>query len=247
MRGSGTKIIVTTSWDDGHPLDIRLAELLSSYGVKGTFYLPVNYSAFPLMTTGQMRALRGMGMEIGSHTLTHPIMTKITEKDALQELRQSKQVLEDILGERIDSFCYPSGKFNTRTRRLVSAAGYQLARTTLAFRTETAFDSTCMPVSFQFLPHPKAIHIRHALKEGNLRGLLNWMTVCGMEIQLLRLSELMWEHILAHGGIFHIWGHSWELDRYGLWDVLKKVLERVARRKEVSYLTNRGVLEVIRG
>ena len=57
--------IVTTSWDDGHPLDVRLAELLSSYGVPGTFYLPLMYSKIPLLGRPQMRAIRALGMEIG--------------------------------------------------------------------------------------------------------------------------------------------------------------------------------------
>ncbi len=32
---------ITTSWDDGHPLDFRVAELLSKYGLRGTFYIPM--------------------------------------------------------------------------------------------------------------------------------------------------------------------------------------------------------------
>ena len=32
---------ITTSWDDGHPLDLRVAELLAKYGLQGTFYVPM--------------------------------------------------------------------------------------------------------------------------------------------------------------------------------------------------------------
>src|SRR5688500_11915407 len=41
--------IVTTSWDDGHPLDIRLAEMLARHGVAGTFYVPLRYEGVPVM------------------------------------------------------------------------------------------------------------------------------------------------------------------------------------------------------
>jgi hypothetical protein len=90
------KIIVTTSWDDGHPLDLRLAKLLSSYGILGTFYVALNYGAFPPMTAEQMRTLRAMGMEIGSHTRTHAVLAKLPKNRVLHELVESKRILEKI-------------------------------------------------------------------------------------------------------------------------------------------------------
>ena len=48
----------TTSWDDGHPLDLRLAELLATHGFSGTFYVPRgNREGRPVMTTAELRAL----------------------------------------------------------------------------------------------------------------------------------------------------------------------------------------------
>ena len=74
---------VTTSWDDGHPMDVRLAALLEKHGVLGTFYVPVRYNQFPVMNGDQIRALRSMGMEIGSHTVTHPKLTRLRRADVV--------------------------------------------------------------------------------------------------------------------------------------------------------------------
>jgi hypothetical protein len=240
-------VIVTTSWDDGHPSDLRLAELLASYGIAGTFYVPLRYKLFPRLSKQQIRALGSMGMEIGSHTATHPVLTEIPHNELVREVCDSKRMLEDILGDEITSFSYPCGRFNKRIGSVIAAAGYALARTTVAFRTDLTFGPLCMPVSFQFAPHGRLVGLRHSLKEGNLKGIINWYRISRMENDLVKLSRLMFDHVLENGGAIHIWGHSWELDRFGLWDSLKQVLRRLAHRDNVHYLTNGQLLVEPRG
>ena len=242
----GKIAIVTTSWDDGHPLDVRLARLLSSYGILGTFYVPLNYEPFPIMAAEQIRTLTAIGMEIGSHTRTHPVLTKLSRDQVLYELVESKRILENISGEPVVSLAYPKGKFNSTIQPWVAAAGYKLARTTMAFRTEVRFASLSMPVSFQLFPHPPSVHIRHALKENNLRGIKNWYRLWRMENDLIKLSELMLKYVLECGGIFHVWGHSKEIEEFGLWGLLEAVCSRVAHQRGVLYLTNSQILEAVR-
>jgi peptidoglycan-N-acetylglucosamine deacetylase len=245
MGSTQKAAIVTTSWDDGHPLDIRLAEMLASYGVPGTFYVPLRYESVPVMDTKQIRALRAMGMEIGSHTLTHPNLTKVRKHHAIHELVESKKQLEDIVGEPIVSFCYPAGKFNAATRSCVIEANYKLARTTVAFRTERNSDPFCMPVSFQLYPHRRSVHLRHALKEGNLTGLLSWCGLWEMENDPVQLAESLLQHCRQHGGVWHLWGHSWEIEEFHLWGVLEDVLRRISNLQDVLYRTNSQVLDTV--
>src|SRR2546425_12197124 len=115
---------------------MRVAELLATYGMVGTFYVPWRGRARPLMTREQLQTLRHMGMEIGSHTMMHHELTKLAPDKARLELMQSKDCLEHLLGEPVTSLCYPKGKFNQQVRSLTAEAGYSLARTTLAFRTD---------------------------------------------------------------------------------------------------------------
>jgi len=237
--------VITTSWDDGHPLDLRLAELLAAYGMVGTFYVPLSCHTRPRMTSAQLQTLRHMGMEIGSHTVMHDTLTQIDPDKARLELRHSKDYLEHVLGEPVTSLCYPKGKCNQKVRSLAAEAGYTLARTTLAFRTDMNFDPLYMPVSFQVFYHKAIDHIKHALNEGNIKGLINWYKLWNMEKDPINLAIKAVEHIKNYGGICHIWGHSWELEQRGLWKTLEEILQHIAHRESVLYLTNAQVLQQV--
>ncbi len=245
-RSTAEKVaIVTTSWDDAQPLDVRLAEMLGSYGLRGTFYIPLKYDGHTVMNTHEIRSIKKMEMEIGSHTVTHSVLTKLSSESVLREVTESKKLLEDMLGEPVLSFSYPEGRFNKMVRSQVVEAGYTLARTTVSFRIESNFDPFCMPVSFQFFPRTRTVHIRHTLKEGNLKGIMNWFRFCKMEVDTVKLLDMLFDYVLKYGGIFHIWGHSWEIEKFGLWGLLEEVLKRIANRQGVLYLTNSQALGMV--
>ena len=238
-------IIVTTSWDDGNPLDLRLADLLCEYGLSGTFYVPLRYQGHDVISNVEIKYIKKIGMEIGSHTLTHQDLTKLPQKHVFKELIKSKLLLEDMLGEPVSSFCYTKGRFNRRVRSQIVEAGYTLARTTASFRTETNFNPFYMPVSFQFYPHSAATHFRHTLKDTNVKGLLNWIKFLKMETDLIKLTDMLFNHILEHGGIFHVWGHSWEIEKFDLWNSLEIMFKSTANFPGVQYLTNLQTIEAI--
>lgn len=228
---------ITTSWDDGHPLDLKMAALLARHGLTGTFYVPTRYSEWPLMTKAQIVELDRMGMEIGSHTVNHAILPALPKADATRELIDSRMALEDLLGKPVPAFCFPKGRFNSRTCELARKAGYKLARTTVGFRTDRDFDPSRMPVSVQFVPHHRNIHVRHALKEGNARGLLNWIRVCKLVTDLEQLCIVMMKSAAETGGVFHMWGHSWEVEELKLWRQLEQVFE-IASSMRLEARTN---------
>lgn len=62
-----------------------------------------------MMRPGQLRRLGELGMDIGAHTVTHPILSRVSVATAEAEMRQSKNELEKILGRRVDLFAYPNG------------------------------------------------------------------------------------------------------------------------------------------
>lgn len=66
-----------------------------------------------MMSSGQVRALRGAGMQIGAHTVSHPILAKLDERQAADEIGRSRDVLQALLGEKVGLFAYPNGKPGT--------------------------------------------------------------------------------------------------------------------------------------
>ncbi len=241
------RVIVTTSWDDGHPLDLRLADTLARHRMRGTFYVPIDYPACPRMTWNEVRHVRDMDMEIGARAATHPRMSEISGHDVSRELRQGKDLLEQALDHPVTSFCFPEGQHIARLAPLLRAAGYHSARTTVSFRTDAELDPFAMPVTFQLWPHARKAIAQHALKTGNLRGLAAWAARWGGEVDLPRLAETILNDLERTGGVLHIWGQSWAIEQAGLWPLLDRVLERISHRPGVEYLTNRQLLPGARG
>ena len=88
-----------------------------------------------MMTPAQIETLHRRGMEIGAHTVRHPILVAIPDEDARAEIEQSKQTLEDITGAPVRSFAYPNGRpgrdYDVRHVRLVKEAGFSAAVSTI--------------------------------------------------------------------------------------------------------------------
>ena len=63
-----------------------------------------------MMTSREVKAMRLAGMQIGAHTISHPILARLTDEQTRQEIGGSKIFLEQLLGERVGLFAYPNGK-----------------------------------------------------------------------------------------------------------------------------------------
>ena len=90
----------------------------------------------PLMDAAQIKEWLAAGHQIGSHTLTHPCLTRLPPAQAREEITASRKKLEDLFGVAIRHFCYPYGDRDERTCDLVMEAGYRTA-CTVAFGVNT--------------------------------------------------------------------------------------------------------------
>jgi peptidoglycan/xylan/chitin deacetylase (PgdA/CDA1 family) len=80
-----------------------------------------------MLTVEQLVQMEKAGMEIGSHTCSHPDLTTLSYPQQLEEMTQAKQMLEAILPGKTSSFAYPYGRYNTDSLKAAKDAGYQLA------------------------------------------------------------------------------------------------------------------------
>jgi len=235
-HSSEPRTIVTTSWDDGHPMDLKLADLLSEFGIQATFYVAPYNRERAVLAASDLRAL-SEHFEIGAHTMTHPDLTRLYARDLKNEIGGSKSELEGVIGAPLRMFCYPKGRHNRRVRNAVMNAGFLGARTMREFFLNPGRDVWQMATTISVFPLPSWIRFRHELRTVNWRGLRAlWRS--GIGTSWVELACGLFEEVLEHGGVWHFWGHSWEIEEYDLWDSLRTVLSAVAHREGVSYLTN---------
>lgn len=96
--------------------------------------------AFKSVTWEQAKELDRNHIEIGSHTMTHPILTNITEHQLHHELLGSRMELEEALHRPVEHFCYPNGDQNRRVHAEVARVGYRVAVTTISGLTRRGDD-----------------------------------------------------------------------------------------------------------
>lgn len=221
-------LLFSCSVDDGHPSDLRLAQLLAAYDLKATFYLPIsNIEGAPVMPGAQMREL-GQAFEIGSHTHDHCFLNRLGERQARCQIERGKRVLEDVLGRRVAGFCYPGGRYGGTHLRQVRAAGFSYARTTRNLYLGPGAGRFEMATTCQFYPHGRSVYLRNFIRGGD------WPARRASLLRALRhghwsarLHALL-DGALLSGGVFHLWLHTLDIDRLGAWAELDALLRRVA-------------------
>jgi peptidoglycan/xylan/chitin deacetylase (PgdA/CDA1 family) len=238
--------IVTTSWDDGDPRDLRIAELLRSRGLPGTFYIPMSgYLNKPTLVASDLRSLSSEGFEIGGHSVSHSSLTLSRGEQLGREVRICKQTLEQLVGTEVSMFCYPNGRYNSRVIQEVRCAGYKGARTTCMLSTATDFHPFEMPTTLQAFPHPRTGYLRDLGRAKNIPGLWKFTTELSRLESWIDIGKRLFSQVLEHGGIWHLYGHSWEIDDLALWGELREILDHVSHRSNVIYLTNSQLLSFV--
>lgn len=122
------------TFDDGYRSVYEEAfPILQLCGFSATVFLTVGDSASgdssqrlpstcrrQMLSWGEIREMQRWGFSFGAHTLTHPDLTRLRPTDQEKEILGSKAVIENRLGVPVASFAYPFGRYNARSRELVS-------------------------------------------------------------------------------------------------------------------------------
>ena len=237
---------VTTSWDDGHPNDLRLAAMLAKYGIAGTFYVPAATER-ETMSAPQMRELT-RDFEIGAHTLHHVDLTGVADRVAWREIVDSRTWIEDTTGIRCTCFCPPIGRYNSRHLGMIRRAGYVGMRSTEFLSLDFPRRQTgllLMPTTVQAFPHRFPAFARNAIKRLALANLWRYV-VHGSAADWPKLAESLLRVAVARGGVFHLWGHSWELEDDSQWQRLEDTLRFMASSlSQAPAVTNGQLCELV--
>jgi peptidoglycan/xylan/chitin deacetylase (PgdA/CDA1 family) len=213
--------------------------MLKAHGLKATFYVAPENQEFAkqdLLSLPEIKDL-SQDFEIGAHSMTHRRLPTISEQEAAREIIESKAVLEQVIGKEIKVFCYPGGAYTKLHVQQVKDAGYRYARTVARYKfavNDPYEAGTSLHVHKYTQPGFYLWQIARFVKfqPRELLRCLEWDA----------LAKAMFDHVITEGGIFHIWGHSWEIDEHDGWERLENVFRYIGANPKVSYVTN-GELE----
>lgn len=193
-----TKIKI--SFDDASTQDIQIAKLLKKYKLEKntTFFFPVMPSIVNepkgrvSLSESQSQEI-APEFEIGSHTITHQLLTRIPLDAAKREIFESRDILQKRYNQEINQFSYPRGYANPDLQKLVQQAGYKSARSTLVgyiHRSENPyFEQT-------------TVHVGCDRKEYAGK---NWLEYARYMLALAKKTP---------DSVYLLFGHGWELTNY---------------------------------
>lgn len=218
---------LTFSYDDGVASDRRLIGILSACGLKGTFNL--NSGLFDAggnrLTAAEAKALyTNACVEVAAHGQKHYSLEDVPFSLALQDVAADKAALEEMFGTVIEGMAYANGSAGAKAEEAVRACGIGYARTTVST------GSFSLPENWLKLPatcHHNDARL-FALAEAFLSETPN---------------VLFWR-----GGprMFYVWGHSYEFDGNGNWDVIERFAEKMSGRQDIWYATNGEIFRYVR-
>lgn len=222
--------LFTCSIDDGHPSDMRAAELLDKHGFGATFFIPVhNREDASMITPVQMQQI-GRRFEVGSHTFDHCYLNYVDVREAYFQIAVSKQRLEDLLGKPVHGFCYPGGRYRKRDVDLVKACNFRYARTTANLFFSAGSSAFEMPTTIQFFPHQRDVYLRNFIVGGVWHRRAAGLAIAMLHQKWMDRLYALFDHLAGHGKVFHLWWHSKQLDELNAWRDLERFLAYVAAR-----------------
>ncbi len=199
----GKKIELISSWDDGGVDDLKLADLLRRYNIPAIFYIPTN----TCQLSREDIVYLSKSFDIGSHTINHRILKNLSSDEIYCELKDSKTELENLIGKEVFSLCYPRGRYNQKVIKIAKDIGYKEARTTKVlnlFKSENSFEIET------------SVHVYNRKEYNGTYWLDMAMNLFNKVIEPYNRYNY-----------FHLWGHSFELNRFNYWKDLEIFLSYI--------------------
>jgi peptidoglycan/xylan/chitin deacetylase (PgdA/CDA1 family) len=150
---------VVLTFDDAFTdFEAAAMPILQSHGFPATLYVPTAYAGRtaswlrdcdedqrPILSWRALHDIVSAGVEVGSHSHTHPQLDRMAPPVVRDEVRRSRLMLEDNLGVPIEGFAYPFGYWNGNVRSCVLAAGYSYGCAVSELPVSAAADPLTLP------------------------------------------------------------------------------------------------------
>ncbi len=225
---------LTLSYDDGVEQDKQLMSVLDAYGIKCTFNLNGKYFEKDIRTYEPDRLHRPMGKidavelyrsaferghEVAVHSYSHPFLDQLPLPLAVYDVVRDRARLEELFGGVIRGAAYPYGTYNDGAVEAMRSVGIKYARTIAA---TGKFD----------LPS-------------------DWLRLCPTchhgSPELFDLADaFLAEKVERAPKMFYLWGHSFEFEKNGNWDVIENFCRKTGGRDDVWYASNVAIYDYVK-
>ena len=217
------KIVFT--WDDGAVEDLKLIALHEKYNLPGMFFVPnFNKEGRAVISADDIKHCASSLISFGGHTKNHSYLTTVAKSDLDEEIYANQAYLSELLGTEIPHFCLPGGKYNEEVLASVYKY-YKTIRTadTMNFRNE----GTLIKPSFHIYPRGYKSLVGNAMRNGSNSVLLNLLMHPNRDYFETLADIVDLEKNKSSADII-FWGHSWELEEFGLWNSLEEIMKNIS-------------------
>ena len=214
---------LTFSYDDGVDHDIRLVKIFTKNGLVGTFNINSEFQdRVGRLSVDKARELFAGDMEIGVHGAAHRTLAKHPIDVARREILVDKQNHERNYAREIRGMAYANGSYNDEVIEMIKSLGIVYARTTVS---TNSFD---LPENWLAL-HPTCRH-----KAENLEELTNRF-----------IAPIDENDQTAKPMLFYLWGHSYEFENDGNWELIESFCALMARQTDIWFATNIDIYDYV--
>lgn len=218
----------TLSYDDGVKADLRLLEIMKQYGLKGAFNL--NSKLFDCESwhnrmdeEATFNAFNASGQEIALHGARHIFLDKVPLPEAVREVADNREYLENKFGRVVRGMAYAYNGFNADIKRVLGDLGVAYARTTKSTH------SFALPDDWLEL-NPTCHH-----GDGELGSLADRFVGSSPEEEFKHREP--W--------LFYVWGHSYEFDDNGNWKVIEGLAQKLSGRGDIWFATGIEIYDYV--
>ncbi len=211
---------LTLSYDDGQIHDRRLVRILNEHHLKATFHL--NSGKLGVITDkeefvkAEEVAQLYAGHEVACHGVKHLYFTHLNQTQLAAEVWEDRRALERLVGSPVCGMSYPYGIYFDQAVDTLQSLGIEYSRTI------DATGDFKLPADF-----------------------MRWHPSCHHNKAQELADKFLNRPAYVELSLFYIWGHSFEFERQGNWEMMEQLCEKLGGKADVWYATNMEIKRYI--
>ena len=226
---------VTLSYDDGVLADLRLAEILDKYGMKGTFNINSGFFGQKNKTTPEQiqEFILDKGHEVAVHGEHHIAPGIGAPNIVIQDVLNCRKDLEKMFGRIIRGMAYPdSGIFRMHNGNTYETIRNCLKAMGIVYSRTLGGDNKRFHLPEDFYAWMPTAHHKNPL-------LMEYVN------DFLALDDENLKGANRYPRLFYLWGHSYEFDNDDNWHVIEEFCEKISNKDDTWYATNIEIYEYV--